>query len=379
MRRSVVRSFAVVAAAAAMVAWSAGSALAAPVWTVQTVPTPGGAGGFLLGVACKATGPVCFAVGTTTGSTVPLVAKWNGTTWSPQTVPAPGGNEPRTTSVACPSAAVCHVVGWSDTGTTSGAFALKLANGSWVKKLIPLPSGATYVRLQDVSCTAGNACTAVGFTSEAFSGGPFAVRWNGTKWSLQTVPEAPTGGGTLESVHCVSATFCLAVGYAGNKAFAAKWNGTAWSLLPVTHPGTATVDRLNSISCTSATACTAVGKWQDGGGHNFLLAERWDGASWTIQTPLTTRNSDIVFTGVSCTSATACNAVGYVVNSSNVAHTIHHSWNGTSWSIKTTPSVAGAVNTSFTDISCTAAAVCTGVGVSADAPEHGKPLAERYA
>ena len=376
MRRSGVRSLSVVVAAAVMAGWSVGSALAAPAWTVQSVPPPGGAtNGFLLGVACKATGPVCFAVGTTIGSTVPLVEKWNGTSWTPQTVPAPGGNEPRTTSIACPSATVCHAVGWNDTGTR--AFALKLTNGSWVKKPVPLLSGASYVRLQSVSCTAGNACTAVGFAVEASAAVPFAVRWNGTKWSVQAVPVPASGGGTLDDVHCASATSCLAVGNDG-KGFAAKWNGTTWSLLSVAHKGTATNDRLNSISCTSATACTAVGRWQDGDGDSFLLAERWNGSAWTLQTPLTTRNSQIEFTGVSCTSATACNAVGYVISSSHVAHTIHHTWNGTTWSITPTPNMS-APNSAFNDVSCTAAAVCTGVGATSDDMQNGKPLAERYA
>jgi hypothetical protein len=66
------------------------------------------------------------------------------------------------------------------------------------------------------------------------------------------------------------------------------------------------------VSCTSATACTAVGHYQNGAGTRVTLAERWDGTSWTIQ-PTPSLSPNYFYTtlsGVSCTSATACTAVG---------------------------------------------------------------------
>ena len=72
---------------------------------------------------------------------------------------------------------------------------------------------------------------------------------------------------------------------------------------------------LQGVSCTSATACTAVGDYVNRDGTQVTLAERWNGTSWTIQsTPNPTGAQYAGWTatlqGVSCTSATACTAVG---------------------------------------------------------------------
>ncbi|MEA2314573.1 MAG: hypothetical protein QOI03_1265, partial [Solirubrobacteraceae bacterium] len=44
-----------------------------------------------------------------------------------------------------------------------------------------------------------------------------------------------------------------------------------------------------------------------------------------------------VLSGVSCTTASACTAVGYYVNSAGTRLTLAERWNGTSWATQTTP------------------------------------------
>jgi hypothetical protein len=46
--------------------------------------------------------------------------------------------------------------------------------------------------------------------------------------------------------------------------------------------------------------------------------------------------------GVSCTSSTACIAVGYYKNSSEVVVPLAERWNGTEWKVQSTPNPAGA-------------------------------------
>ena len=73
----------------------------------------------------------------------------------------------------------------------------------------------------------------------------------------------------------------------------------------------------------SATACTAVGYAQDSSGNSTALAEAWDGSHWSIQsTPAPTGGTDVLFDGVSCTTATACSAVGSYYNSASAAVTL---------------------------------------------------------
>jgi hypothetical protein len=65
------------------------------------------------------------------------------------------------------------------------------------------------------------------------------------------------------------------------------------------------------VACTSANACTAVGAYNTSTNVPLPLAERWNGSSWTVQpTPTPPNATASVLQAVSCTSATACTAVG---------------------------------------------------------------------
>src|SRR4029077_14269529 len=124
------------------------------------------------------------------------------------------------------------------------------------------------------------------------------------------------------------------VGYYYNSSFvsfalAEAWNGTSWSiqktpqLAPDSHV-------LRAVSCTSPSACTAVGSL----GY-ATLAEVWNGTSWSVQkTPQLPPGSGLnALTGGSCISARACTAVGDTYDATRA-----EAWNGTSWSIQPTPS-----------------------------------------
>jgi hypothetical protein len=148
----------------------------------------------------------------------------------------------------------------------------------------------------------------------------------------------------LLSDSCTSATACTAVGYytassGAVVALAETWNGTSWNVRTVPTPSGATDTRLVGISCTSASACIAVGRYVKGlGGPDLPLAERWNGIRWTIRaitSPTGAKSSDL--SAVSCSSAAACTAVGGYNNSAGRRKTLAERWNGASWTIQTTP------------------------------------------
>jgi hypothetical protein len=70
--------------------------------------------------------------------------------------------------------------------------------------------------------------------------------------------------------------------------------------------------KLAAVSCTSGTACMAVGNWSGPPTYGQLpLAERWDGQSWIVESPVMRPGAiSVVLTGVSCVSSTDCIAVG---------------------------------------------------------------------
>jgi hypothetical protein len=83
----------------------------------------------------------------------------------------------------------------------------------------PAPNpGGTFTSLVSVSCTAADACTAVGAQSPAGSAGnaTLAETWNGSTWAVQpTVGQPGAAGSQLDAVSCV-ASACNAAGYDNN-------------------------------------------------------------------------------------------------------------------------------------------------------------------
>ena len=75
-------------------------------------------------------------------------------------------------------------------------------------------------------------------------------------------PNAGTGPNVLNSVSCVSASDCVAVGrtYTGSaiETLTIVWDGTVWSIVASPNAGTIN-DELSSVSCVSASDCVAVG------------------------------------------------------------------------------------------------------------------------
>jgi hypothetical protein len=233
-------------------------------------------------------------------------------------------------------------------------------------------------RLAGVSCVSATACVAVGRAVNR-AGGEVALaeRWNGAKWEIQDVPR-PAGAQitSLSAVSCTSATACTAVGYynaGGNTdlTLVERWNGTVWAIQP--SPSPAAVSYLLGVSCTSATACTAVGAYQQIPAL-LTLAERWNGTRWAVQ-PTPTPAGYGTLSAVSCASATACTAVGSSSRGSLNSETVAEHWNGARWAVQPTPRPTTAMVLS--GVSCPSVTVCVAVG-SSTAPGAEGTLAERW-
>lgn len=197
-------------------------------------------------------------------------------------------------------------------------------------------------RFTAVSCPSRTVCTAVG--------GGLAERWDGTRWSIQPLPRDT---GALLSVSCPSIRMCTAVGYGG---LADRWDGTSWSLQRAAPPRRPKNVSLQAVSCPSSRACTAVGSYTRGG-RQWLLIERWNGRTWSIQRPAypasATRRSYPSLSGVSCPSINACTAVGF----SNRGGIVER-WNGTRWAIQRPARPLGGLSA----VSCPSTNVCTAIG-----------------
>jgi hypothetical protein len=107
------------------------------------------------------------------------------------------------------------------------------------------------------------------------------------------------------------------------------------------------------------------------------LAEYWNGSTWTIQTTPSPVGADqLSLAGVSCISPASCTAVGSYTEGFGHASTtfpLAEYWNGSTWAIQATPSPSSAVDSGLSAVSCTSATSCTAVGSYRSSAAHPLP------
>src|SRR5262249_38965450 len=358
-------------------------AASVPGWSMVPSANPRARTGQLAGVSCSSSSS-CTAVGGYTkrfGRTVTLAERWNGTSWSAESTPNPErAPSSALNAVDCPSASVCVAVGNSFTHSGVEITLAERWNGTrWSIQPTPNPSSGGGV-LSAVSGSSASACTAVA----ASNAGTFAERWNGTRWRIQATPSPSAGGGALFGVACASAVSCTAVGASNpftpnSKALAERWNGAKWVIQRIPNPAGAQFSELAGVTCNMVASCVAGGDYVNGSGTDVTLAERWDGTNWVIQPTPNPSGSQFGFlASVSCTSPSACTAVGGYGNSSGTLVTLAERWNGTKWVTQQTPSRAGASFSYLAAVSCPSAARCVAAGPSANSFSTPVSLAESW-
>ncbi len=261
-------------------------------------------------------------------------------------------------------------------GNWDGTNFLELSGPSWATQSTPNVTTAVSSVLNGVSCPTATDCIAVGQDMDSAARGyALAEQWNGTAWTLQSIPNPPStkkkySGALLSAVSCPTATDCMAVGNATNKseaelALIEQWNGTRWAIQSVPNPRFTNQSFLSGVSCSTATACTAVGQFNTTNGGQFTLAERWNGKSWTVQSTPITADGSSGLDSVSCPSSTACFAVG---SYSTKQASLTERWNGKSWAIQSTPEPVGYPQS----VSCSSVTTCTAVGAQDTERWNGK-------
>jgi hypothetical protein len=377
---------AVAALGGGMAAPAIAAAAAVPSWVIQSTPSPDSRqGSVLLGVSCPSAA-ACIAVGgyaPRSGALVLLAERWNGRKWAVQRTPEPPGSKASVLlGVSCSSARACTAVGQD----TKGTLAERWNGRMWAVQPTPDPSRTKDIMLVAVSCSSARACTAVGTYGEGARESTLAEHWNGRMWAIQATPNPVTGtdGSELLGVSCPSATSCTAVGDSNitdskSDTLAEHWNGTKWAIQAAPKPPSGNESELTGVSCPSATACTAVGNYGSTNTTTLTLAERWNGRKWVVQpTPNPSGSKGSQLAGVSCPSAKDCTAAGNYDNRSWTDLTLAEHWNGTKWALQSTPTPSDAGASILTGVSCSSATACTAVGPYVKKSGAEPTLAERY-
>lgn len=242
------------------------------------------------------------------------------------------------TAISCPTTAFCGaVLGGRDDDIASF---VTLSNGIWSKPS-SMPSWVAAL-----SCTSADFCAIAGtsLNIDQTTSHDYAAYWTGTTWTSSGALGAVEHTDYLDaSLSCGADASCVGV---DNEGRAFTLDGRTWSV-----PARVSPTGLTAISCTADGACTAT-DGRDGSVRSF------DGSSWSDPTLIDPPTGQVV--GVSCASATSCQAV----NAGGAAA----AYDGSAWSnpVIVNPADAGVseIDTSggLVSVSCAPDGTCAAGG-----------------
>jgi len=185
-------------------------------------------------------------------------------------------------------------------------------------------------RLYTIAAVSPTDIWAVGYHFGVTSNG---LHWDGTQW--QSVPELTIPQVRLLAADAIGPNDIWIVGEEGNEGspptntFTMHWDGMTWTHIPSPSiPNTLNV--LRGVTAIAPNDVWAVGYYWDNpsSSNNQTLAMHWDGTQWTIvSTPNTTRETS--FFAVDALSSNDVWAVGEYWN--NGARTFTAHWDGAQW------------------------------------------------
>ena len=250
----------------------------------------------------------------------------------PTPVPVPGQNQ-ELLSVSCVNETFCVAVGAVRDNGTAQPLIVAWDGEAWESVPVPLVDASVDTILESVSCVSASFCVAVGAVANYSSTQTLVLTWDGNTWARSDSPFA-TGYTLLRSVSCVSETTCVAVGQVNEGRFRTlglTWDGSEWAIQPTPDESPSGFNVLFSVSCVDPDWCVAVGYFNRGAG-NEPMATVWDGSTWALMAvPSPSPGSPKFFRSVSCASETSCVGVGHIGSLPNVPLVLL--WDGTSWEL----------------------------------------------
>jgi hypothetical protein len=335
-------------------------------WSLVKSPSPGLDFNNLDGVAAISSHDV-WAVGSYSDNqqvpdTETLIEHWNGTKWSIVSSPSPGGYTNILTGVAANSANDVWAVGnYSPSGGSTPTLIEHWNGTQW--SIVSSPSPNNDAILNDVAAVSANNVWTVGYYfNNGFSGGgsqTLIEQWNGTQWSVISSPNSGSQYNDLIGVAAVSANNVWAVGNSnsnvGSQTLIEQWNGSSWSIVSSPSPGS-TNNTLNGVADVSANDVWAVGGEQSGTSGGRTLIEHWDGTQWSVVKNPNGGTGNNQLSGVTTISSSHAWAVGYSIHQVGPPQTLTEQWNGTQWSVVSSPDqignggLSGVVDVSASDI-----------------------------
>ena len=230
-------------------------------------------------------------------------------------------------------------IGWAEAAPASAA-----GCGSWSIVSSPSP-GAGNDNLMSVASISVNDVWDVGSdltgTGTNIVYQTLAEHWDGSHWRIVSSPDPGSGDNQLNGVAAVSTSDVWAVGADTNSSLIDQtlvehWDGSRWSVVPSPNAGQMGAG-FDGIAIVSANDIWAVGTYLANGSTNYTLTEHWNGTKWSIVSSPNPQPGGNYLNKVVAISSSNVWAVGGSFNSTGAPTLVEH-WNGSQWSVVSSPS-----------------------------------------
>jgi hypothetical protein len=366
-------------------------------WSIVSSPDAGsGENNFLSGIACSAASD-CWAVGHYISGSIQqtLIEHWDGVAWT--IAPSPNSSAAQTNTlvaVACASSSDCWAGGYYSNGPGAQLTLIEHWDGvSW--HIFNSPNASpSYNVLDGVTCASTSDCWIVGYSSTGplvpgSQGAQFqslTEHWDGASWAIVPSPTTgPTQNNLFTSITCVSGDNCWAVGVDSialgvtgvrNQTLTSTWDGNMWSIVRSADNGATNNNFLSGVACVLSGDCWAVGEYNTGSTYQTLI-ERWDGSSWSIvSSPNIGSGQDNSPDGIACDSSGGCWVVGDY-NNGVTYQTLIERWDGSSWTVFSSPNSSSDEFNILTAVTCVSTTDCWAAGYHASGSIY-QTLIEHY-
>ena len=222
--------------------------------------------------------------------------------------------------------------------------AVSLSGSGWT--VVPSPTIGNFDNnLAAVSAGSANNVWAVGSyyaPSNTNVLAAMAEHFDGTSWTEFPLPNVGPNENSLLGVTATPSGTAWAVGYYVNAEFRQKtliehFDGSSWSVMSSPSPA-ARQNILYGVSGLSDNNVWAVGADQDANGLWRTLAEHWDGTTWSVVPAIDEGSGGNQFFAVTAASPTSVYATGQQAGTGFPSQALTEHWNGTGWSVLSTPS-----------------------------------------
>lgn len=251
------------------------------------------------------------------------------------------------------ASALTHTDAWV-VGSNGGSGVIEHWDGnSW--SFVPSPQPGNYANnLDGIAALSSSDVWAVG-SHQNYKGmyqepqKTLVEHWDGASWSVIASPNVGTFYNSLSAVTALAPNDIWAVGAQGNlqghfKTLIEHWDGTHWSVVHSPNAGTY-ANGLSAVTALSSSDIWAVGDDANGKTGARTLIEHWDGSMWSVVPSSSIGTFDNELWSIAGVAPNDIWAVGlYWAAPGNVTDTLTEHWDGSVWSVVSSPNPPGGDN-----------------------------------